>query len=781
MRKMTQREIKHNWLQFLSMIVITLLAVTLFCGFLSNTKTLSYAVDDFYEKTNLCDICVQVYSFTDDDKAYLESLGDVQYRFYEEGTINGSGAKIYAGGSMDEASISRPQMLDGDATGAVIASTGDSFFIGEEVTLSMSFGTLSLDLTATVSGHMNFAEASSDAYTSTVYLTDEYARELISSTAAGRFLNLDSLYDQALYKSSDPAALKAQINDYYTEKAGENLIFIYDRSNMETPVMLSGEISQSNKMIYVFPVIFLIVSVFVILTTENRLISDDRTEIGTLKALGLSRREITFHYAGMGAILCLIGGILGAITGPFVVPSVMKAKYTIVYGLIFPAIPRINVWGSILAVLAIVLLAALIGVLVCMGVVKQTPADSMRPIPPEGKRYKKGQDEDISQDVPAQNTAAQDATPCKKAKKITFAGDKNLAVKMASRNILIKPFRALVTVLGITGCVALSVCSFGIGDTVDNSIDLELHRQFTYDITTTYSDADFEEKALKIEGIESVETYTVYYMTCASGDMTKDIKVYNMPASMTMTTIDTSQDKVSISKSTAKYLGVSEGDKITLSASSKTFTYEIDDIIETAVTQGLFLYRDELNNSGLYGTSSAFLRLREGTVCTDEMLDEVNEAAGTLQAASVEGRADYIDDKISSISTMEITLMIFAILLSVVVVYNLSLLNIRERTRDIATMKVLGIKNTKIALSLLYEILILAILGTALGLCLGFPVTYLVLSINSVEIMSFIYCVKPISYVYSALISLAAAVIINLIFSIKIPKINMTESLKSAE
>ena len=99
--------------------------------------------------------------------------------------------------------------------------------------------------------------------------------------------------------------MKAEINERF--EGDGNLIFIYDRESMEAPLLLDGEISQSRKMLYVFPVIFLLVSVFVILTTVNRLILDERTEIGTLKALGFSRGEILRHYAGFGCILCLVG------------------------------------------------------------------------------------------------------------------------------------------------------------------------------------------------------------------------------------------------------------------------------------------------------------------------------------------------------------------------------------------------------------------------------------------------------------------------------------------
>ncbi|MCD8201707.1 MAG: FtsX-like permease family protein [Clostridia bacterium] len=811
MQRLTLREIRHNWLQFASMIVITLLAVTLFCGFLSNTKTLSQAVTGFYEKHNLADVCVQAYAFSDEEKEYLESVSDgVQYRFYSEGTANGGGTKLYIGGACeDEDTISHPTITEGDSSGALIASTADRFDIGSEVKIAIIYeyggAETEIVINTTISGFAEFGEVSSDSNTSAIYIEEEVAEPLLVEALAEAFGVSENLiktmfpdgtvkpfYNQALYRTDDAASLKSEIQSHYDGDEGisGNLIFIYDRSTMELPAMLDAEISQSTKMVYVFPIIFLIVSVFVILTTENRLILDDRTEIGTLKGLGFSAREILTHYASMGSVLCLIGGVLGAVIGPFVIPSVMKFKYEMVYGLTFPALPSFHVWGTILAVIVIAALAAAISIAVCMNVARQSPAESMRPVPPEGRRRKKTAKEEEASSVPAYVTAESlqsvvtlasekpQSGDAKKKKEKGFSGGNFLSVKMASRNILIKPVRALVTVIGITGCVALCVCAFGIGDTVDRSIDLELGEQFTYDITTSYTNENFVEKALEIDGVEDVETYTIYYMTIRTDTASKDIKVYNMSEGMTMTTLNTDDGNVVMTKSIAKSLGISEGDTVMLTGSGQSAEFTVTEILQTAITQGIFLQTDAFE--GLYGTSSAFIRVADGTDA-DGLIDKINEAAGTTQASSVRGLSEYIDDRISSLSTMEITLMIFAVLLSVVVVYNLSLLNIKERTRDIATMKVLGISSRKIALSLLYEIMILAVIGTVLGLFLGYPVTYLVMSINSVELMNYIYFVKPVSYVYAALISLAAAFLINLIFSRSIPKINMTESLKSVE
>ena len=125
--------------------------------------------------------------------------------------------------------------------------------------------------------------------------------------------------------------------------------------------------------------------------------------------------------------------------------------------------------------------------------------------------------------------------------------------------------------------------------------------------------------------------------------------------------------------------------------------------------------------------------------------------------------------------------MVFAILLSVVVLYNLSLLNVKERTRDMATLKVLGFTHFQVSFALIVEIILLTLIGTACGAFLGYPLMYLVMKLNEMATMAFVYAITPLSYVLSVAVALGTAIFINLIFGLSISRISMTESLKSVE
>lgn len=784
LRRLAAREMKRNRLQFLSMIIITMLAVTLFCGFVSNTRTLEKAVNEYYEETNLCDLCVQMGTIGEEEKAYFSELdAEVGYRVYAEGALDGKSAKLYVG----DTSISRPKIVKGESGVTLEQRTAElsGIDIGSPVTVSISVpvgGTsFHLDLKATVTGYMNFPETTVSSSSIAVYVSEEEFSEIIKQE-----LSLDisaaDFYNQVMIKSDAPETLKSEIEEHFS--GNENLIFIYDRNSLEAPVLLDGEISQSRKMLYVFPVIFLLVSVFVILTTVNRLILEERTEIGTLKGLGFGKGEILRHYASFGGLLCLIGGAVGALIGPFIVPNVMKVKYQLVYNLPIPFMPVFDIPMTILAVGSVALLATIISILVCKNVVRENPAACMRPMVPKDNIFlhlSKKRDTRTKAESRKNNSATEkkeireSSSPKKKGK-----NDGILSLKMAARNIAIKPVRAAMTVIGITGCVALLMCALGIGDTIDHSLQTEFYGQFTYDIATPYISEDFSEKMdeLKASGeIETYETYKVYYMNASGESKGKDIKVYNFSENMTMTTIDTDDGKVVMSASVADSLDLKEGDSFTLKSGTNTFEFTLTEIVDTAITKGVFLHTDQFGDD-IYGTSSAWVKADN---VTEELLDKIDEASGTAQASSVQELWDNVEEKASSIDAMKYTLMVFAVLLSVVVLYNLSLLNINERTRDIATLKVLGFTRGRISLILLFEIMLLTLGGTVFGLLLGYPLTYLVLSINTVEVMSFLYYVSPLSYVISAVVALLTSLVINLFFVGSSDKINMIEALKSVE
>lgn len=351
-----------------------------------------------------------------------------------------------------------------------------------------------------------------------------------------------------------------------------------------------------------------------------------------------------------------------------------------------------------------------------------------------------------------------------------------ISLKLALRNIMIKPYRAVMTVLGVMGCVALLVCAFGINDTVNNSLQTEFGGQFHYDIQSTCAEENAQQLNDYLDEIGAdYETYRLFYMSAAVKN-SKDVKVFCIRENSEFCSINTNGEKVYISASTAKQLGATVGDVVKLTIGNSIYEVTVTDICDTAVSQGLFLTTDRFDEE--YHILNYWINVDENKA---EYLDRINHLNGTSSAIYIDEYLDKVENVVSSIDTMSTTLMIFAILLSVVVLFNLALLNVKERERDIATLKVLGFNDIQISKSLLYETMILVIVATAFGLLLGFPVLYLVMANNSIEAMAFLYYIQPLSYVLSACISIVTALVINLAFGYHIKKISMLNSLKSVE
>ncbi len=766
--KLMLRELKKNWFQYLSMFVITVLAVTLFLGFISNTLTLRRRADLYLKESNLADLVLQTSGMEQEDRDYLEGLSSlkapVEYRMYSDGEFGKTDgdhasrntAKIY----VFDGQINKPYLTEGEA-GVLIDRTVAELYgyrIGDEI--EIEFTAYSLSLTFSISGFMHSVEGVNIYANSPVFITEETFQTAFFGTFEYPVSDpmkraiLQTMRNQALILCENVAQTKEEIQDTFAQKPVDNLLFVFDRNSMESVVILDNEVKQSLNMLYIFPVIFFLVSVLVIMSTISRLILRERITIGTMKALGISNGRIIFHYAFMSAAITFFGCVAGAIIGPLIVPAVMTIKY----GLIF-SLPQMT--GTVFSAawtfgtaFAVCLLSLLIGVWASRSVMKENPAECMRP---KQAHYR----------------------PRTKKQSSKNAGQSLLALRMAARNIRINRGRSLMTVVGILGCSALLVTSFGIGDTMAASVQNDYGTLFYYDVSSPYVSArqsEFFGALEEMKGNGTVQTYErtkQYVATASSAGVNKDVSVYIIPKDSAMTQM--AQTGNILSEITASILGVKEGDTLTFSLGGCVTEYAIDGIVTTSTWNGFFTTEDKF--TGCFGSESVWVK----TQSPDEVRDALDLANGSQIAKTMADKIAEIENMISSTNAMKYTLMVFAIMLSVVVLYNLSLLNVKERTRDMATLKVLGFTDFRIAGSLIAEIMILTLIGTAIGCLFGYPLMYLVMKLNEMATMAFVYSVSFASYVWSAAVSLGTSMAINLMFGALISKIGMTESLKSVE
>lgn len=786
MLKLMVRELKKNWFQYLSMFVITVLAVTLFLGFISNTLTLRKRSELYFEESNLAELIVQTKGFEEADRDYFAGLilsQDAEYRIYSDGSFaregkNSDTAKIF----VSDGTVNKPYITDGEA-GFLIDKTVASlrgYQIGDKVTAEFTsfaeaFSAYGLGNTFEfeITGFMHSVEGVNIYSNSPVFITPALLKEKLADKAFEHYSALlpsltrdtvegmiESMYpqfeNQALLKCADYAAVKANIQQTFGDKEESNLVFVYDRDTMESVALMDSEVQQSLNMIYIFPVIFFLVSILVIMSSISRLILRERINIGTFKALGMSNARIVFHYAFMSAAITFFGCMVGAVIGPLIVPAVMSIKYGLTFSMpMLSGVVYSAAWtfGTAAVVCA---LALFIGIWASRSVIKENPAECMRP--------------KLITYTPRVKSGAGGGKAGSHVK---------LSIRMAFRNIRINWGRSLMTIVGVLGCAALLVTSFGIGDTMTSSVENDYVKLFYFDVISPYESSHEEEFFARLDELQEsgeiarYERETTYVAAAHGSKSTKDISVYVIPEDTQMSAVVS--EGTAMSEITASVLGVKAGDTVTFTLGSHTAEYHIDRLIATSTWNGVFTTENQFE--GCYGQENIWVK----TDSPDAVRDSLNEVNGTDTAKTMADRVGEIESMIESTNSMKYTLMVFAVLLSVVVLYNLSLLNVKERSRDMATLKVLGFTDFQVALSLIVEILVLTAIGTAIGCLLGYPLMYLVMKLNEVPALAFVYSITALSYVEAVAVSLGTSLVINAVFGLLISKINMTESLKSVE
>lgn len=764
-KKLSHRTIFHNIKLFLSVVLIVFLSSMLLSGFICNYQILNNTISTYFEKTNLADILFYVDGISESDEEFLKSNNiDYGKRLYIETRADissgyaSNNAKIY----VYDGKISNPYKENGK-WGCVIDknvfSNNNLKFGEDKLIFSVSANQYGYDfdlkLTFDITGSMSHSECADSFSSWPIFITEEMFLKKVNESANAMigiedYFNITEIhYNQILVKTNNIEKTKQLIENHYAEDSENSILYAFEKDSIESVVLLSSEISQAKQLIYVFPVIFLVVSILIILTTINQLVLQERQKIGMLKSIGISNKIIMNHYSKFGAIFCFVGSVLGVIFGIIVIPSIMFIKYKMVYSIpndyISFSVPILYV---ILVVFGLTILGYIVSSIACKNILKKKPIELLK-----------------------FNVKSSKIKGFGKLHKLPFS------IKMAIRNLRLKPGRTFMAIVGITGCIALLLCGFGIRDTITNSVNYDFDNTFYYDISTTYTKADFESNLRNVEGVTYYEKYEKIYVSASLNEKSKNVNLFKLRQHSILTNVYLGSGEVFLSKSIADDLNVKVNDTITIVCGSETRKLKVTKIITTSIFNGIYVC-DDLNFEDNFKTFGMWI---ECDNVTKEKIDYINSINGTNTARTIDDYVNSINEKISSIDIMTNTLKFFAISLVVVVMLSLILLILKERVRELATLKVLGRSNFKVLLSLFFEILIMMILGGIVGIILGKPLLVFVLSINKIEAINYMFKINFVSFVLSALIVILTTIIIMAFCYRKIVKINMIESLKSVE
>ena len=557
--------------------------------------------------------------------------------------------------------------------------------------------------------------------------------------------------------------------------------YVQDRSSALTEYDGYGDNADRMRAIgQVFPAVFFLVAALISLTAMTRMVEEQRIQIGTLKALGYSKLSIAGKYIAYALTATLGGSVLGVLFGEKVFPWIIIYAYKIMYQHIPDILVPYHLSYAVQATLIAVLCTLAATIFSCYRELASVPARLMRPpAPKQGQRILLERVKIIWKHL-------------------------NFSWKSSIRNLVRYKKRFFMTVFGIGGCMALMVVGFGLKDCIFVIPELQYNSIQTYD-AAVYFDAgisreDKEEIAALVRDESAVSGELMVRMQnleVTAGDTSMEIYL-TVPENLENVgdfldfhsrtkpeTYSLEKEQVILTEKAASDLGVEVGDTVTLEddgMSVKEVT--IDAICENYMGHYLYLSPDYYRE--LFGKEAAsngvLFKMKEGQT------DQIEAVGGRLLGDSnvlnvsyTSSIEDRLDDMLQSLNLVIVVLIISAGMLAFIVLYNLNTINITERKRELATIKVLGFYDTEVAAYVYRENVLLTLIGAVAGMALGWVLLQFVIVTVEVDDVMFGRVLDLTSYLYSFLFTLGFSMFVNWVMYFKLKKIDMVESLKSVE
>lgn len=582
--------------------------------------------------------------------------------------------------------------------------------------------------------------------------------------------------EQKIADAKDELAdAEAEINDLEKPEW-----YIYDRSNLPDYTGYGENADRMRAIGEVFPAIFFLVAALISLTTMTRMVEEQRTQIGTLKALGYEKHSIAGKYLGYALLATVSGSAVGILFGEKVFPYIIINAYGIMYQHMHDIVIPYNLGyglGAAAAALASTLLATILS---CYKELREQAAELMRPpTPKQGQRVL--------------------------LERVTFIWKRlNFSWKASIRNLVRYKKRLFMTIFGIGGCMALMLVGFGLKDSIFAIVDIQYGEIQLYDGNIILTDdATDEEKNNILTELDKDSAMTgsteglLTQISVGNGDewhdvyldVPKDVEEFSefvvLQDRVTNEKYELDDSGAVLTEKMAKELDVKPGDTITIRDEDRgDLKVEISAVCENYM--GHYLYMTPAYYEKVYGETpdynSIFYKTADRITEEAERIgEEALALPGTLSISYTTDLREQVDNMLGALDEVIVVLIISAGMLAFVVLYNLNNINITERQRELATLKVLGFYNGEVAMYVYRENIVLTILGAIFGIILGKILHGFIIVTVEIESVMFGRNIDLSSFVYGFLLTLLFSLLVNGAMYFKLKKINMVESLKSVE
>ena len=562
--------------------------------------------------------------------------------------------------------------------------------------------------------------------------------------------------------------------------------YVLNRDAVESYMSYKNDTQSIGAIGTVFPIIFFLVAALVALTTMTRMVEEQRVQIGTLKALGYSKFTIIGKYILYAGLATVIGSVIGVFLGEFTIPYFIVSAYKTSYYNLGDTVVTLNVVHALVASLAAIICTIGATFFACYKELRAVPAELMRPEAPKaGKRIFLENIDGIWERL-------------------------NFGQKAAMRNLFRYKKRFFMTLFGVGGCMALLLVGLGIRDSVSAMANNQYGEVFKYDgvvsVDSTLTRAQRRAMLSDVSDISDITDYiqvnrTMVYATGKGSDklndeknayliIPRDIDKFEEYISIRERgsnddVLELSDEGVIITEKYAKLLGVSVGDSIYVRLSeSDAYPKEIKvaGITENYIFN--YIYMTPKFYQSLYnvqGETNVLLIKMEDAANTEDISSRLLKIAGVNSVTMNADELSELNTVINSLYFIVILMVVAAAILAFVVLYNLNNINISERHRELATLKLLGFYDKELSAYVYRENVVLTILGTILGIFLGIGLHQFVMITVETDVYMFGRELQPLSIVIGAVLTIIFALATNLIMYFRLKKIDMIESLKSVE
>lgn len=779
-RKML-RDYKANFGAFFSVFLLAALAMALFCTFEGHVLSQTVARENYHKECNLSDVWMYGEGFPDDELDTVRNLDfvkDAQLRMSVTGSApdcDGAQVDIYL---ERENLVDTPYYISGepfnptDTDGIWLSNAFAklrNIKVGDDFTIEYNGITFTREVKGLVeSAEYEFREADGDA---DVYLENiaivymsydafpirDYINHMVDKISDEKLAKIMP-YTQMIIVTTDGGGLAHE--EALAESIDHDYSAIVDRKSIPGLARLDSELEQHQSFSYLFVIIFVGIAILVIATSMGRMVEQQRTQIGTMNALGLKRHKIMRHYISFSLVVSVVGVVLGLLVGTlWGSPAVigMFANWYVVPGLHSVFHPMYLIIAA--GIVAVCVLASYIS---CRKLLRIKPAEALRPAAPKkGKKC-------IFERLPFW-------------KKLSFTSQYNL------RDISRAKLRSFMCVIGTAVGMLLMIYAVGCNELLGSMIEINFNRvtvgeyqiKFSEDAKTETVDDMAEELDGEMVMMNQVE---VAKEKNAPSDKKKKETVTVLEGKNLYNILDLNNQvkkltpgTIGISRKLAADLDVKEGDTIYWHLYTKNTWYEakVGTIYRSLESQGIAYLREDYEKTGAEYTPS-FLMTDDKAAKDKADLDYVTgvNSKSEMQAA--------YESSMEIMNMMVGMMAVFSILMIVVVLYNSGVLSFHERVKEFATLKVLGLRSSKIRRILSMQNLWLSIIGIIIGAPLGNVSLNAMINTNG-ENFDYNLMLAPVDYVIAGIFVMIISMLVSFMFSKRIRKLDMVETLKGVE